>query len=421
MNFNRRHFLRTSLSTSLFIPFSTVSTVGSSRDSSLQEHDALMAAANKPVLHLESLTSPVIIESINLLKSGRFFLVRTRSRDGAVGLFMTNEKISFLYPMLLQQVIPFFIGKDARDLETLLDGVYVYDSNYKMQGLPFWCCVAWVEASILDMLGKTAHQHISVLFGGKVRDKVPIYVASGNRETTPVEEVKILQQRITETGAKAVKFKVGGRMSRNRDSMPNRSEDLIELSRKVLGDSITIQADANGSFDVSKAIEVGKRLEAINAYLFEEPCPFDDLDSTKQVADALTIPVSGGEQESSEYRFAWMIRNKALRIVQPDLHYYGGYIRTTRIARMAAAAQIPITTHISSGNTGFADMVNFFSFTPNMGKFQELKSGIEQTGPLFDPPIMVKDGLLNVPTAPGFGMVHTDKLLKEAKVVKEKV
>jgi len=416
MNFNRRDFLKTSLSTSLFIPLSPVSALGSS----VEDDDAIMAAAKRPVLQLGSLTSPVIIESIDLLKSGKFYLVRTRSKDGAVGLFMTNEKISFLYPMLLQQVIPFFIGKDARNLEALLDGVYVYDSNYKMQGLPFWCCVAWVESSILDMLGKTAHQHISTLFGGKVRDTVPIYVASGNRETTPEEEVKILQKRIAETGAKAVKFKVGGRMSRNRDSMPNRSEGLIELSRKVLGDSITIQADANGSYDVSMGIEIGKRLQSINAYLFEEPCPFDDLESTKQVSDALTIPVSGGEQESSEYRFAWMIRNKAVRIVQPDLHYYGGYIRTTRVARMAAVVNMPITAHISGGNSGFADMVNFSSFTPNIGKFQELKDGIEKTGPLFEPPMQVRDGLLNVPTAPGFGMVHTEELLREAKVVEER-
>jgi L-alanine-DL-glutamate epimerase-like enolase superfamily enzyme len=415
MKFNRRTFLSTSLLTSLSYPFFNASALASSDE----QDDPIMAAANKPVLQLGAFTSPVIIESIDLLKSGKFYLVRTRSRDGAVGLFMTNERISYLYPILLQQVIPFFIGKDARNLESLLDGVYVYESNYKLQGLAFWCCVAWVEASILDMLGKTAHQHISALFGGKVRDAVPVYVASGNRETTPEEEVKVLQKRIAETGAKAVKFKVGGRMSRNRDSMPNRSEGLIELSRKVLGDSITIQADANGSYDVPKAVEIGRRLEGIGAYLFEEPCPFDDLDSTRQVTDALSIPVSGGEQESSEYRIAWMIRNKGVKIVQPDLHYYGGYVRTTRVARMAAAADMPITVHISGGNTGYADMVNFSSFTPNTGKFQELKDGIDKTGPLFEPPMQVKDGLLNVPTGPGFGMVHTEDLLKEAKVVHE--
>jgi L-alanine-DL-glutamate epimerase-like enolase superfamily enzyme len=417
MSYRRRDFIRTSVAAGILGPLSTTFARGSEAVSA--DEDALIKAANAPVLHLEGITSPVIIESIELLKAGNLFLVRTRSKDGAVGLSMPNEKVRFLYPLLLQQVIPFFIGKDARDLEPLLDGVYVYDSNYKMQGLPFWCCVAWVEFSILDLLGKTAQKHVSTLFGGRVRDKIPVYVASGNRETTPEEEVKVLQRRIAETGARAVKFKVGGRMSRNRDSMPNRSEELIEISRRILGDEITIQADANGSYDVPKAIEIGKRLEAIKAYLFEEPCPFDYLDDTKRVADVLDIPISGGEQESSEYRFAWMIRNCSLQIVQPDLHYYGGFVRATRVARMAATANLPITTHISSDNTGFAEMANFFSFTPNMGRFQELKSGVEKTGPLFEPPIVVKDGFLNVPTAPGLGMIHTQDLLEDAKVVKE--
>jgi L-alanine-DL-glutamate epimerase-like enolase superfamily enzyme len=417
MRYDRRDVLKTFVTAGIMSPLSFA--FARNEKGLADNTDPLVEAANAPVLHLESFTSPVVIESIDLLKSGKFFFVRTRSKDGAIGLAMPNEKVRFLYPLLLQQVIPFFIGKDARDLELLLDGVYVYESNYKMQGLAFWCCVAWVEFSILDLLGKIARKHVSALFGGSVRDKIPIYVASGNRETTPEEEVKILQKRIAETGARAVKFKVGGRMSRNRDSMPNRSERLIELTRKILGDEITLQADANGSYDVPKAIEVGKRLEAVNAYLFEEPCPFDYLDETKKVADALTIPVSGGEQESSEYRFAWMIRNNAVQIVQPDLHYYGGYVRATRVARMAAISHLPITAHISSGDIGFADMANFFSFTPNMGRFQELKSGVDATGPLFDPPITVIDGSLNVPTAPGWGMVHADDLLKSAETVQE--
>lgn len=419
MKYERRDFLKAASAAGILGPFA--STFAAEHGAPNIDGDELIKAANAPVLHLESLTSPVVIESIELLKSGKLFFVRTRSKDGVVGLSVPNEKVWFLYPLLMQQVIPFFLGKDARELEALVDGVYLYESNYKMQGLPFWCCVAWVEMSILDLLGKTAKKHLSELFGGKVRDKIPIYVASGNRETTPEVEVGILQKRIAETGARAIKFKVGGRMSRNRDSLPNRSEGLIELSREVLGDQITIQADANGSYDVPKAIEIGKRLQAINAYLFEEPCPFDYLDDTKKVADALDIPISGGEQESSEYRFAWMIRNNAVQIVQPDLHYYGGYIRATRVAHMAVAAKLPITTHISSGSTGFADMANFFSFTPNMGRFQELKTGVDKTGPLFDPPITVKDGYLNVPTGPGMGMVHAESLLKEAVVMADQM
>jgi len=377
----------------------------------------LIETAEKPILALATLTSPLIIESMELLKCGKISVVRTRSKDGPEGIGVTNSRMNILYPIFLRQVAPFFIGKDARQIESLLYDVYVHDSNYKLQGLAFWCCVAWAEFSILDLLGKSAGKHISGLFGGKVTDKVPIYVASGNRETTPEEEVKILQRRIEETGARAVKFKVGGRMSRNLDSFVGRSEGLIELSRKVLGDKITIQADANGSYGVEKAIEIGKRLEAINAYLFEEPCPFDWMDDTKAVADALKIPVSGGEQESSEYRFRKMLVHDVVQIVQPDLHYYGGFIRSSRVARMAEKVNVPITLHMSGGYAGYAEVVNFCSFTPNTGRFQELKENMTDTSELFEPPIRAVDGYLNVPTAPGLGMAGAGELLKKAELV----
>jgi L-alanine-DL-glutamate epimerase-like enolase superfamily enzyme len=413
MNINRRNFVKTTAGLGFVLPFTSCA---QHKHGKINENE-LVKAADSPVLQLTSLSDPLIIASMELLKSGDNYLVRTRTKDGAEGISVTNNQVGFLYPIFLQRVAPFFIGKDARNIESQLHDVYVHDSNYKMQGLALWCCVAWAEFSILDLLGKVSGQHISGLFGGKIRDRVPLYVASGNRGTTPEEEVDILQRRIAETGARAVKFKVGGRMSRDRDSIAGRSELLIELSRKILSDEVTIQADANGSFGVQKAIEIGRRLEAINAYLFEEPCPFDYVDETKQVADALSIPISGGEQESSEYRFRKMIADNVLQIVQPDLHYYGGFIRTSRVARMAEKANIPITIHISSGNAGYAEMVNFCSFTPNIGRFQELKAGMEETAQLFDPPIVAKEGLLNVPSAPGLGMAHAEELLKKAEKI----
>ncbi len=416
MIYNRRNFLKTATTAGLALPLSSCINVG--MDNKVINEQDLIDICNKPVLKIDSLNQPIIIESMELLKLGDTYFVRTRSKDGIEGISVTNNKIDILYPILLKLIIPFFIGKDARQIETLLEELYVYKSNYKMQGLALWCCVAWAEGSIIDLLGKTAGKHISSLFGNKIRDKIPIYVASGNRDTSPEEEIEILQKKIALTGAKAVKFKVGGRMSRDMDSIPGRSESLIELSRKILGNEITIQADANGSYGVQKAIEIGKRLEAIDAYLFEEPCRFDNIEETKHVADALDIPISGGEQESSEYRFRKMIADNVLQIVQPDLHYYGGFIRTTRVARMAELADKPVTVHISSDNAGYAEMVNFSNFTPNIGLFQELKTGMEATADLFEPPIKVKDGFLNVPTAPGLGMVHAEDVLKNAELIK---
>ena len=62
-------------------------------------------------------------------------------------------------------------------------------------------------------------------------------------------------------------------------------------------------------------------------------------------------------------------------------------------------------------------MANFCSLTPNIGKFQELKQGVEETGKFFDPPILVRNGSLTVPHAPGMGMLHADDLLKNAKTI----
>jgi len=378
--------------------------------------DALDQAATEPILRLDGLDSPVVVDSIRLLKKDREYYVHVRSRDGAEGLAFTNGRAPYLYPILNQLVIPYFIDKDARDLEAHLWGVYRHKSNYKLLGQALWCPVAWVEFALLDMLGRIAGKSIAELMGGAVREWVRFYVASRRRDSAPEEEVEYLQSLLDETGAKAVKFRIGGRMSRNEDASPGRTKTLIPLARKTLGNHIDIHADANSSYDPPLAIEVGRMLEGINAVYFEEPCPFDHLEDTKQVADALTIPVSGGEQESSQRRFRWMIANRGVDIVQPDLHYYGGLIRSARVARMAAVAGMPTTVHISGG-FGFIYMLIFASFTRDIGRYQEYKRGIECYSDWFAPALEIHDGAMTAPTGPGTGITDIQAIIKDAESI----
>lgn len=378
---------------------------------------ALEQAAAKPVLNLTGLSSPVIIESIELLRKGRDHFIRVRSKDGAEGISLDNSRADVLHPILNKAVIPYFIGKDARDLEEHLFGVYRHNDNYKLQGLALWCPVAWVEFAILDMLGRIANKPMGQLLGKIERTRVPVYIASGRRDTTPEQEVDYLKTLLAETGAHAVKYRLGGRMNRNQDALPGRSEKLITLSRKGLGDRIAIMADANSSYDPAHAIPIGRRLEDINAVYFEEPCPFDEMEPTQKVADALTIPVAGGEQEYSHWRFQWAIRNRGLDIVQPDLHYYGGLIRSIRVARMAELRQMPTTAHISGG-FGFIYMLHFASCVPRIGPWQEYKKGLETYGNWFDPALKMVDGAINVPTAPGVGLADPKDLLKGAELIR---
>ncbi len=411
MNGNRRRFLKSTLGLTMA---ASLVDAGPAQTRTV-DIETLDAAAGARVLKLDAFKTPVRIASIELLRSGRFHFVRTRSADGAEGISITNSRVEYLYPIFHRLVAPYFIGKDARDLESLIDGVYVHASNYKLSSPALWCPVAWIEFSVLDMLGRIAGRHVGELFGPRLRDSVSMYYASGNRNTTPQQEVEVLRGLIEKAGTRAVKFKVGGRMSNNADSIGGRSEGLIRIVRKALGDDVAIFADSNGSYDAAHAIELGKLMQDHRIDMFEEPCPFDHLEETKRVADALDIPIAGGEQESSQRRFRWMIHNAALQIVQPDLHYYGGYIRATRVARMAAAAGLTVVPHMSGDGVGYVDVLNFCSFTPNIGPFHEYKGGIEETGPWCDPPLQFKDGAINIPQGPGAGITPDPQLLAKAQ------
>lgn len=426
-SFSRREMLKASITGSVAaaLPFNLTGSNLSDQERDLYEK--LDAAAMQTTLHLDDYNEPVVIQSIDLLEAstdaGRYIFVRVRSKDGAEGYSVAHGNVRQFHPVFTNRIAPYFIDKDARDLESLIGEVYDYRSNYKLQGLGLWGPIAWLEMAVLDLLGQVKRKPVSELMGGMLHPEVPMYIASGSRDTTPQEEVEKLQRLIEETGSKAVKFKVGGRMSNNcgrksnnLDSLtvPGRTEALIPLTRKVLGDDITLYADANGSYDAEYGIRVGRMLEEINAGFYEEPCPFDFLEDTRLVTQALNIPVAGGEQEVSHWKFRWMIANRAMDIVQTDLHYFGGFIRCARVARMADVVGLPIVKHLSGG-LGYAQMIQFISAVPNAGESQEYKGAVERTGSWFDPPITFRNGALNVPTSPGFGMVAAPDLIKNAQ------
>ena len=374
----------------------------------------LERAAAAPVLKRDLFRFPVTIDSIRCLKKGPEFFIHVRSKDGAEGVALPNPpRPQYLDKILKDLVIPFFIGRDARNLDADLWELYRYKDNYKLQGIALWSPQAWVEFAILDMLGRIAGKPMGALLGDIVRKELPIYVASGRRDTTPEQEIEYLQKLVAQSGAKALKFRLGGRMSKNADASPHRTERLIPLVRKTFGDSFAIHGDANSSYDAPHAIKVGRMLEEIKAVYFEEPCEFDDFEQTKMVADALTIPVAGGEQEFSQSRFRWMIAHRGVDIVQPDIQYYGGMIRSIRVARMAALAKIPTTVHISGG-FGFVYMLHFGSCVPDIGAYQEYKLGHEKYGPWFDQPIVVRDGKMSIPQGPGVGIKDIKGLLQGA-------
>ena len=165
MKTNRRNFLGSTFAAGALSVFPA-------QRPTIAEHisDAALAqAAAEPVLKISALKDPVIIESIELLRKGRNHFVRVRSKDGAEGISVDDGRMDVLHPILNRLVIPYFIGKDARDLEEHLFQAYRYQSNYKLQGLALWAPVALVEFAILDMFGRMLKKPIGELLGDIVR------------------------------------------------------------------------------------------------------------------------------------------------------------------------------------------------------------------------------------------------------------
>lgn len=413
MKTTRRKFLKTAAAVSAAAPI-----LFSGRDSQAAPvtREALDRILDAPVLKTDFVKDPVIVASVELLKNGKSYLLRTRSTDGVEAITVPNpQRMAETYPIFLTSIVPVFVGKDARTLESLLWDVYRYRSNYKLQGIALWAGVMAIETALLELMAQTARRPVADFFGGVRKRDIAVYYASGVRGNRPEEEIEYLKKLQAESGAKALKFRLGGMMSRDADSLPGRTEALIPLVRKTFGDGMTLYADSNSSYSAKEAIRIGRIMEAHGYGFYEEPCEFDDLWSTKEVADALTIPVAGGEQEFSLTRFRWAIENRGLDIVQPDLHYGGGFIRATKVARMAAAAGMPVVPHMSGGGLGYLDVVHFASFTPNIGPFMEFKGNADLPVECPTSSLKCENGMVRCPEGPGFGVLIDPAFVKKSQ------
>lgn len=422
MKKNRRQFLKNTTLTTASLPFLAC---GSTSKNSLgttylaDKYAKLDAVLAKPVLKKELFPDPIIIDSIELLRLERNFICRVRSKDGAEGLAVSNNlRMKYFYPVFVQLIAPFFPGKDARNLEDLLEEIYVYKSNYKVQNLALWVPLATAEFAILDMLGKIANQSLGQLIGEVQHREIAVYRANNHRGESAEKSIEKIIKNVEESNAKAVKFKVGGRMSKNKDYPPGRTEKLIPMVRKAFGEEMTIYADSNGSYDVKEAIRIGKILENHGIDFYEEPTPFDWYEETKMVTEALQIPIAGGEQEPSMHNFRWLIGNDALDIVQPDIFYFGGMIRSMKVARMAAAMGKTCVPHISGSGLGYLHMMHFVSAIPNAGPYHEFK-GFHKRIPFTCATSDLKshDGKITIPTGAGTGIEIDPAFIRKHKIV----
>lgn len=429
MKTNRRKFISTSITGGLAataMPSSywgAEETSGGSVSDVKSNYAKLDEIIKKPILKKELFAAPVIIETLELLRFENNFLCRVRTKDGAEGISVGHSDLSTLFPIFLKKLQPYFIGQDARELDLILEKIYIYSFNFRYNGIALGLPLATIEFAILDMLGRIAGKPVGQLIGEIHNPEVAVYVATEFREKPLEEHFNLIKKAVAEYDTHALKVKVGYQYAGTKDihypGVPGKTEKLIPLLRQTYGNDMSLYADSNGYYSVKEAIRIGRLLEEYRYSYFEEPVMYDHFEDIKEVADALTIPVANGEQDQSFVHFRWSLANNGLDIVQPDIYYFGGMIRSMKVALMADAFGKTIVPHMSGGGLGFLYDYILVSAVPNAGAHHEFK-GLD-TAVIFEcptSPLKIVDGKIKVPTGPGMGVNIDPDYIKKHTAVK---
>jgi L-alanine-DL-glutamate epimerase-like enolase superfamily enzyme len=430
MKTNRRNFLKSAAlagGASAAFPFISCSSK-SNPGSTKTDYSKLDEMLKQPVLKRELFPDPVIIESLELLRDRSNTICRVRSRDGAEGVSIGHPFIAKTsWPMFKHSLHNHFAGKDARDLDQLIFNAH--ELNIKKQGVPLCVQIAAIEFAILDMLGNIANKPCGQLIGDVTNPEVAIYLGTrlGDlRRSDPEVSLELVKQDWEETKAKAIKIRAGrgDNLGQNNENAAGRTEKLIRMTREMFGDDMVLMIDGNGTYDAKEAIRIGKILEEYNYFFYEEPVPWNWYEEQKQVEEALTIPMAGGEEEFNMHLFRYLIGNEVFQIVQPDTFYCGGMIRSMQVARMAEAAGLKITPHISGGGLGYVYMLQMVSVCPAASEYHEFKMFHTRDANGTTVPVENKaepfesiDGVIKVPMGSGLGVNIDPDYIKTHKVV----
>ncbi|WP_407050778.1 mandelate racemase/muconate lactonizing enzyme family protein [Methyloraptor flagellatus] len=305
-----------------------------------------------------------------------------------------------------RQVAPWVLGRSALDVDALID--LVEEREHKFPGSYRCRALAGLDTAMWDLRGKLEGKPVVELIGGKP-GFLRAYASSMKRDITPEAEAARFVRLRDEKGFDAFKWRVGAECGRDIDEWPGRTEAVIPTVARALGDGIAKLVDGNSGFSPARAIEVGHMLEAEGISHFEEPCPYWKLEQTKQVTDALSLDVTGGEQDCEIGIWERMIEMRAVDVLQPDIMYMGGLSRTLRVCRLGEAAGLPVTPH--SANLSLVTMctMHMLGAIPNAGKYLEFSiEGDDyypwQDGLFLGDPFAIDAGRAKIPDAPGWGV-----------------
>ncbi|MGH1543149.1 MAG: mandelate racemase/muconate lactonizing enzyme family protein [Arenicella sp.] len=253
-----------------------------------------------------------------------------------------------------------------------------------------------IDTACWDIVGKTAKKPLHQLFGA-CRDRVKTYASGGLWLSQTIDELLLESEEFIQQGFRAMKVRIGS-------AQPADDVQRVKALREAIGDNIELMADLNQALSPKQAIRLGRQLEPFNLSWIEEPVAAYDLKGHAQVRAALDTPVASGETEYTRFGMQDMLQQSACDILMPDLQRIGGISEMLKVAALASAYNIPISTHI------------FTEYSLCIAGAAQNCISVEYMpwyAPLFNEALKIDDGDIIIPERPGTGFTFNSLAIQE--------
>ena len=296
-----------------------------------------------------------------------------------------------------------------------------------------------VDIALWDIKGKALGVPVWELLGGKTNEKIRAYASQlqfdwdiEHRFLTQPEQYAEATKKAMAQGYTAIKvdpigvtsdgkwareatnpdWKMRGKLS---SKMVDTAYERTAAMREAGGKDLDIIIELHAYTDSITAVQLGKKLEPLDIYYYEEPVHPLNVGSMLEIHRALNIPIASGERIYTRWGFREFLEQRAIQIVQPDITITGGISETKKICDMANVYDAAVQVHVCGGPIATAATLQLEAVIPNflIHEVHEgaIKADMRELG-LYD--YQPVNGAYDVPNLPGIGQELSEKAMAEA-------
>ena len=346
---------------------------------------------------------PVVLSDSTHGEMTHFELVTARLHDseGAEGLGYTYTVGvgGLAVQALIERYLgPLLLGEEADRIEPLWQKMW-WASHYGGRGGPTVLAISALDIALWDLAAKRRAQPLWRMLGG-FDARVPCY-AGGIDLQFPIDQLLRQSDDFRAQGFRAIKMKVG------RERL---SEDIerVRQMRQHLGPDFPLMADANMRWSVDQAVRAARSLRDFGLVWLEEPTIPDDVSGHVRIVREGGVPIATGENMRTLWEFRAMIEAGGVTFPEPDVSNCGGVTSFMKIAHLAEAFNLPVTSH------GVHDLtVHLLAAVPNRSYLEIHGFGLDR---FIAEPTRIVDGVVIAPERPGHGVALDFKALAPLKI-----